>query len=237
MTWIDYWKKDELWSRSRLWRINAALFVRRAKAVVSYDETDSVLDIGSGPGYIEESLAPHVKSICSADVSEKFLESLKENCTRFPNVSTRLLREDYTDLSVCGTKFSLFLCVSVVQYYNDISEVEKLIRSARKIALPGSRMLISDLPLKRNFFGFAWDCLCSFCLSIKEGYAAALLSTAFKRWFGSSDYKSFSQKNRTLYFSIRGIRDLMKRMDLDATIIRKNLSIYANRPALLIRFR
>lgn len=234
--WIDYWGQDDFWRDSLLWKRNAELFFQRADRIVRFRKNDSVLNIGCGPGHMEALLAPVVKSIHAADVIQQFVSLCKKRCVDYDNVSVGLLGDDYTDLSACGRLFSLILCISVVQYYRDMSEVEALIASARKIALPGARMLIADLPLKRGKIGFVWDALCSCLLSIREGYIWLLLRTVFARWLRRSRYKSFYNKTRQLYFTISDIESLIERMGLEARIIRKNFSVYANRPSLLIQF-
>jgi len=47
--WIVYWNQDNFWTHSRLWRINAELFFRRAAPIVHFKKTDSVLNVGCGP--------------------------------------------------------------------------------------------------------------------------------------------------------------------------------------------
>ncbi|MBU0478231.1 class I SAM-dependent methyltransferase [bacterium] len=234
--WIDYWGQDDFWKDSQLWERNSELFFRYTKQIVAFKKDDSVLNIGCGSGHLEARLAPLVKTIHAVDVVEQFITLCKKRCSNFNNVEVGLLGDDYTDLSVCRRSFSIILCVSVVQYYSDLSEVEALINSARKVALPGARMLIADLPLKRGKIGFVWDALCSCFLGIREGYMWLLLRTFFARWLCSSHYKSFNDEKRPLDFTIRDIESLIQHMGLEAKIIRKNLSIYANRPSLLIYF-
>jgi len=235
--WIEYWSQDDFWVRSKLWRINAELFFRRVAPILQFRKTDSVLNLGCGPGYLEMHLAPIVESIYALDTSEQFVSLCQKNCEVYPNVTVKRLKEEnYTDLSVCGRRFQTFLCVSLVQYYRDMSEVEALIRSAQGTALPGAQMLIADLPQKRGLVGFAWDGVYSFLLSLREGYPLVFLSTAWS-WLRKSWLECpLRETTQPLYFSIPEIKDLIRRMKLNATIITTNLSVYANRPSLLIRF-
>jgi ubiquinone/menaquinone biosynthesis C-methylase UbiE len=235
-SWIDYWTKDGFWKDSLLWKINSELFFRRVAPIVGLRKDDSVLDIGCGSGHLELFLAPVVKSILAVDVAEGFLESCRKRCENCDNVNVATLGTDYTDLSVFGRSFSLILAVSVVQYYKNISEIEALITSAGNVSLPGARMLIADMPLRRGKSGFVWDALCSCALSIRERYLWTLLHTAFIRWTGGCVYKSFCNEVKTLDFTTDELKLLIQRMGLKARIIRTNLSVYANRPGLLIQF-
>jgi len=235
--WVDYWSQDDFWKDLRLWEINSRILFKRAKTLIKFQENDSVLDIGCGPGYTDILLAPLVKSVYAVDVAKQFIDLCAKRCKDYKNVSVgNLSRDDYTNLEGFGGPFSSILCVSVVQYYRSMSEVETLISSARKIASPGALMLIADLPLERGRLGFVWDAFCSCLLSIRKGYAQILLHAAFRRWFQGSHYKAFYGKAQQLYFSIGTLESLIKRFNLNAKIIRGTFSVYANRPSLLIKF-
>ncbi len=232
--WLEYWDKDDFWHSSKLWKINVEVFFRRAEKILKYDVNDAVLNIGSGPGYFETLLSPRVKSILSVDTSARFVEMCRSNCRMLSNVSTAIMaKNNYTDLAVFNRSFSLILCVSVVQYYKNMAEIESLIRSARKAAKPGARMLIADLPLKRKTAGFLWDAFCSLLMSIKEGYLPSLLGIAYGKCVRGAKYE-FGNESNILGFTIRDIKSLIARMGLRAEIIKSSLSVCANRPSILI---
>ena len=235
-SWIEYWNHDDFWCSSKMWKINMNLFLQRTEPVVKFRKDDTILNIGCGPGSLEMRLAEKVGSIVALDTSERFVKMCRQNCKIYSNVSAHVLGENYTDLSLCDKSFSLFLCVSVVQYYKDMAEIEKLIRSAQKIAVPGARMLIADLPLKRNFAGFVWDAIGCFLMSAKEGYTIELLRTAYKKYCTKSEYNSFNRAENLLFFTIKDIIALIERMGLKVTVIKHSLSVYANRPSILISF-
>jgi len=236
--WIEYWNQDNFWSSLNLWELNAQVFLRRAEKFVKFKEHDMVLDIGSGPGVLAHKLARKVKSVLAVDAAPNFVDIARMHCKNDPNVDVGLLGNDYTDLTVffSSQKFSLLLCVSVVQYYNNIKEVEELIRSAQKVVLPGGRMLIADLNLKRSKMGFVWDAFSSVLQSLREGYTLELFRMAWNRWFTLSHYHKVYSSSRLLELNYVEIESLIERMELKAEIIRDSLSIYANRPSLLIHF-
>ena len=234
VTWIKYWETDKFWKDSPLWKVNAELFFRRAKKIIKFSKNDSVLNIGCGSGYLEPLIAPSVRQIHAMDTAEQFVERCRQNCANYPNVTFSLQGRNYTDLKDLDSSFSLILCVSVVQYYRDIAEIEALITSAMDVALPGARMLIADLPLDRGFVGFSWDALCSCLQSVREGYGRSLLRTALVIWLQRTSYRSFRLETGELRFNIPIIESLVERMGLNARIIRENLSVYSNRPSLLI---
>jgi ubiquinone/menaquinone biosynthesis C-methylase UbiE len=235
-SWIEYWNRDDFWGRLNLWELNARIFLRRAEGLLEFKKEDQVLDVGCGPGELALALSGNVQSVLAVDAAPQFVDMTRERCRNAPNVDAALTGSDYTDLTVFGRRFSLFLCISVVQYYNRIGEVEALIRSAQTVALPGARMLIADLNLKRNTAGFFYDAVCSVLQSLWNGYILSLLRMAWNRWCVAAGYRNVHSSSRLLEFSYSDIEALIERMGLNAQIIRRSFSIYANRPSLLIHF-
>ncbi|MFH1478229.1 MAG: class I SAM-dependent methyltransferase [Candidatus Omnitrophota bacterium] len=234
--WIKYWKKECLWKNSGLWKQNAKFFIAKSKALFDLDKNSSVLNIGCGSGYLEELLAPKVKKIHSVDISEQFLAICKSRCSEYDNVTASLLGNDYTDLSMVNDKFSVIICIGVIEYFKDIDEIKKLILSAQKIALPGAKMFIGDLPAKRNMPGFLWDAACSFFQSIRYMYLWSFLTTSIYFLLNKSSYRSLLKKEKLLFMTTEKLKSLISELKLNAKIIDKGLSVYANRTSILIKF-
>ncbi len=230
-SWRDYWNKDEFWSSSKIWEINNRFFYKKLKAIPNLRLDGNILDIGCGAGYLAELLAPDAMAVTAADTSARFVEMTRLRSARYSNVHAVQLGENYTDLSGLG-KFSLILSHSVVQYYKDFSEVAALIRSACAAAEPGAKILVADFPLKRSFLGKIWDAAGSIFNSVKDGYFAELLRIGFKA--GRTPYAFFSRRQPSLEFSLEEIERLARGCEFKTTILRSSLSIYANRPSLLI---
>lgn len=234
--WRDYWNRETLWRESALGGISAGILLRRTREILTFDLHDSVLEIGCGPGHLAALLAPRVGSVHAVDIAPRSVESCRERCRGLDNVTVGLLGSDYTDLAACGGPFTRFLCVSVVQYYRDVTEVKRLIRSARAIAAPGAAMLIADLPLERTAAGFAWDALGTLAGALRGGYLGPLLRAARGRWGTGSAYRTCQNRAGSLLFTRTVLDELVRGTGLRATVLRGSLSIYANRPSLLLGF-
>ncbi len=234
--WVDYWNKDDLWSNLPLWETNNRIFLQGAEKIVQLSKKDTVLNIGCGSGYLEAVLAPKVNSILAVDVSEQFVKMCKERCRSHDNVSVELLDKEYTNFNIFKKSFSLIFCISVIQYYKSMNEVELLIRSASSISEPGGRMLIADIPMKRNNIGFIWDAICSVLMSIKKGYFLQLLNAVYAKWIRNRSYNRSAKQIKQIYFDKKEIASLIKRTGINAKVVNQSLSVYANRPSLLIHF-
>jgi predicted TPR repeat methyltransferase len=66
---------------------------------LSLTKADTVLDMGSGCGFIARAMAPYVKQIHCADLNEGFLQICKAEVSQFDNVVCHLVRyADFTAL-------------------------------------------------------------------------------------------------------------------------------------------
>ncbi len=234
--WKAYWSEDNFWKNSCVFKINAEIFFRQANKVVEFKKDDTILNVGCGLGYLEILLSPKVKSICAVDIAGQFVDLCKKKCRDLNNITVNLIKDSSNSLSICEKHFSLILCISVVQYFKDMIELESFIKLLRNIALPGGRALIADIPRKRTVVGFVWDILCSLVLAIQRGYALSLFRTGIKKLMHDLCHGSLYGELKSLYFTKKELELLIQRTGLDARILQKDFSVYANRLSLLIRF-
>lgn len=233
-TWREYWNLDQSWRGSKIWQINARILAGRLTRLVQLSQDDRVLTVGCGSGYLENLLAPRVRSILATDTSEHFVKECSELCHPHMNVQTALLGENYTQISRFG-KFSLVICSSVVQYYKNFQELEDLLRSAREAVIPGGRILISDLPLEKRWFGKLGDLSCTLIEAGLRGYLPDLLGHFLSLSLKPSGYRIFSKINQSLFFPMPVLQNLIKKSDMRGEIIPGKLSVHVNRPGLLFR--
>lgn len=234
-SWLEYWARDEFWLNSGAWKLNADIFLRRSAPWIEFHAADAVLTIGCGAGHLEALLAPRVERIHTVDTSDRYLEICRARCAPFKNVSVQRLGDRYTDLSICPGPFSLILCVSVVQYYRRMEEISELIQSAKSIARPGARMLVADLPRRRDVLGKLYDDLCTMGTAIREGHALTLARDAIALRKVSA-YRTVALRTPVLQFSPADLAEIARVNRLNATVIPTSLSAVANRPSLLIQF-
>jgi ubiquinone/menaquinone biosynthesis C-methylase UbiE len=231
-SWIDYWKSETLFGEFQ-WQENMDIFVRTSRPIMDYGPADVVLDVGCGPGYLEAALKDSVRELHGVDVSERYLQRCRERFSGQPNVFFYKLDEtNYTDLTpVAGKRFSKIVCLSVVQYYKSIDEVETLIRNVREVALPGARFLIADITIHGGWLKDTWGVL-------KTAYEERCFwkTLFFLVRARTSDYYRVRATQGLLSFTMPQLSDMISRLGLNAEILSTRLTTNSNRKHLLVRF-
>ncbi len=230
--WIPWWQAETI-TRDTDWRKNMEIFVRATRPLLEYGAHDVVLDLGCGPCALAEFIADSVKEIHCLDVSARYLDLCRKKFAGRDNVFFYKLDESrYTDLSIFeDRKFSLVVCSSVIQYYRNIGEVEKIIREVRRIARPRARFLIADIPTRR---GSLSDTLGLLKTGFRENYLLESMRVLYRKTM--SDYRKRRSATGLLFFSISDLDRLIDRLDLSARILSTPLTVNANRRHLLVQF-
>lgn len=236
-SWCEFWEAEKFWTYPEIFKINAEILYTRTCELLELSKEDKILDIGCGPGFYEKLVSKDVKSILAVDTSESFLKVCEETNKNYANVQTHKLNANYTDLSFVGDeRFSVFLSISVIQYYSSCEEVEALIRAAQSVALPGAKMLIADVPVKRAWWEKIVDLVQTFLLSLRGGYFLKLFGQVLKEWPAILNYRSQAKKTNHLNVSRTSLKELAQKMGLKAEFLDQNFSICANRLNILIHF-
>jgi ubiquinone/menaquinone biosynthesis C-methylase UbiE len=230
--WLEWWDSESIITHAT-WFNNMEIFVTASDALLHYDSQDIILDIGSGPGYLATFLKDKVQEIHCLDTSKRYLDLCRDKFSKDKSIFIYGLDKDnYTDLTLLKNKrFSKIICQSVIQYYRSINEVEKLVEEVRRIALPGARFLISDIPSTNNLVLLAYGLL-------KTALRKDRLSEVGKLLFqiGTSKYRKAYSSLRLLTLSDAQLKGLVDKLGLDADILNMNLTCNENRRHLLIRF-
>jgi len=230
--WVVYWNNKNF-SSEKIYRMNMDIFIRATDPILGYHNKDTVLDIGSGFGYLPAFLKNRVKEIHCLDVSEWFLDlSIKQFSQKKNIFFYKLDLDNYTDLSIVKDKtFSKIICLGVIPYYKNIEELERLIEEVRKVAAPGAKFIITDIPTDTKVYSGAWSLL-------KTGLSKLLLFEVIKQliMYRISDYYKIRSSIGLLVLSKERINSLIQRLDLDADIISTPMTINKGRLHILIRF-
>lgn len=231
--WIEWWKTENIVSPAT-WLNNMEIFVTASDSLLHYNSADTILDIGCGPGYLAAFLKDRVKEIHCLDTSQRYLDLCKDKFGGHNNVFFyKLAADNYTDLSFLkGKNFSIIICQSVIQYYKETGEVESLIKEVQRIAAPGGRFLISDIPVRSSMATHVYGLL-------KGSFRRKRLVEISRMLFqavASAKHRTAYLSSGLLTFSEDKLKALIHKLHLDADVLTSRLTVNENRRHLLIRF-
>jgi 2-polyprenyl-3-methyl-5-hydroxy-6-metoxy-1,4-benzoquinol methylase len=229
--WIKFWNEQHVFPPVFLEK-NMRIFYAESNRILSYDQNDVILDIGCGPGLLEDFLLPVVKRIVALDTSANFIH---ENNDRF-NAPDRLtfiqLGDEYTDLSFMPeATFTKVICLSVVQYYRSVNEIITLIDQTRRLVQPAGKMLIADIPVTTSIFN---DLINLIKTAFRERMMIATLGFLFRARLGA--YHQMQNQQGLLRLSATDLRKVCDAVPDDTQILHQRMSLNPNRTHLLISF-
>ena len=230
--WLDFWHSENIFEPFQ-WEKNTEIFMYGTEGILDYKPTDRVLDIGCGPGTLESHLKNRVGEICGLDISAGYVDQCREKFKNCLRLSFHQIGENYLDFSFLGRerKFDKIICHGVVQYYRGLHEVESLIREVRKIANPGARFLISDIPLKGGRSSFMTAFLKK---SYQEGFLWDLVRFTW-RALRSPYYKAFRSQG-LIQVRREDLIALKDSLAVEGKLLDNPLSLSMHRIHLLIEF-
>ncbi len=234
--WREFWNRESALFSRRNWSKNMEIFLRNAKTHLDLQSEDRLLDIGCGAGDLEEALAGSVSEIVAVDVSRALIDQCRLRLASMPHVRFHLLGNDPFDYSSLGEKpFDKIICLSVVQYLRDLSELNRLVAEVGRLAKPGARMLIADLCLSDSASSSLYASLRA---AYREKYLFSHGLFLFRLVF--SDYSRLYRKSGLFQFSEEGLKQwlesLSKEHSIKARRISHPLTLSLNRAHVLLEF-
>ncbi len=230
-TWLDFWQKENEFDNSM--SANYAYFLDRVERYAPLNKTLRVLDIGSGPANLEDAWHDRVGELHGLDISQRYNEIARAKHAAHANVFFHdIPTDDYLNFDVvAGKQFDLIIVMSVVQYYRDAAEVEKLLANIKALAAPGAKALVCDLIVEEGVLG---DVLSILGRSLRQGKLLSMLNLLFRLRFSS--YYKVRQENGFLVIPKNEWLAMCKRLELNARFIDEPITMQQERQSLLIQF-
>ena len=129
---------------------------------------ESVVDVGSGPGYLAAEMAAEVGTagrVSGVDISEAMLTIARDRCSKLTDsAQVEFQLGDATQLPFHDDSFDLAVSTQVYEY---VADVDAALREARRVLNPGGRILIVDTD---------WDSI------VWHGADRALTATILAAW-------------------------------------------------------
>ena len=232
--WVEYWNKDNIWSRSTFWRRQMEVFVRLTADVMDYNENDKVLDFGCGSGNFAEITAHKVGSILCADMSENYVSICANKFSEVANVSVVRVNPDLSDLTSLGSGFTKVICFSVMHYFPDLDYVTRFIKDVQQIAVPGTKLLIGDIGNNNR----TWiDNFRALTFTLREGMFVDALKLIARIWLVDPNYRKIKQGGDS-YLSIPDtyLMELGAELGVKVTNVETQLTVNANYKHVLIEY-
>jgi 2-polyprenyl-3-methyl-5-hydroxy-6-metoxy-1,4-benzoquinol methylase len=228
-TWVDFWRQKNEFDNSM--QVNYNYFLDRVKKYVTPNKQSLVLDIGSGPGNLEDAWFDQVKEIHGVDISERYNAIGREKHRDHPNVFFHdLPANDYLNFSlVSGKKFDIIIVMSVLQYYRDKEEVVQLLKNIQALAAPGAQILLCDLIIQHSMLKELFQVFLQY---FKAGKFFSALSLFYRLRFSS--YYEIKKNNGFLMLSTEEWKKILAELHLKAIFLEEPLTLQKSRKNILI---
>lgn len=230
-SWLDFWQKENEFDDSM--SANYAYFLARVEEFIPLSSTKTVLDIGSGPGNLEDAWHGRVAEIHGLDISERYNAIARAKHAHHPNVYFHNLpANDYLNFSpVAGRRFDIIIVMSVVQYYRNAAEVEDLLAAIKQVAAPGAQALICDLIVEESVLK---DVLSIIDRSLRQGQLLSMMKLLFRLRFSS--YYTIRKTNGFLVIPESTWLAMCRRLGLNARFVPEPLTMQQERRNLFVQF-
>ncbi len=195
--WRNVWNEKALddnifvqIGRSSYTPVEFFLMIKDIQKVLNLKNTDIVLDAGGATGWVSIAISPFVKKVYMFDYSDNMIKRATEYTKNFNNIvvyqDDLLYIENTKKLNV---KFDKVIVGSVLQYFNDYNEVEKVIKNIYDVMKNGGKGLFYHNP----------------DVNKKEEY---IESYNRLNWGESDIKKALEYENRRLWLDFNKIKDI-----------------------------
>lgn len=224
--WINFWDGQSVYS-DKFFHEAMKICLERSAKLLTPGPDDIVLDIGCGTGVLAQLLHEKVKEIHCVDTAPKMVEKARKALSSADNVYFNVLDADnFTDLSMFeDKKFDIVIVASVVQYYPDVSVLEKLIKEIMRVTKPGFRVLITDIHDKHSLIK---DAGVQLWTALKNMYIFEVLRAFVKAKFGSN-YLSVKESEGYLTTNKKELESLFAGLGIKGEVRDDSLTVNGGR--------
>lgn len=120
------------------------LYLQDVNAALQLDKSDTLLDIGGASGWVTLFLSPFVNSVTMFDYSDKMIEKAEQltyGCT-----NTSVFQDNILSMKYLQGTYSKVLVGSVLQYLNNMDEVEQALRKIYNVMPYYGKCLLTHNP-------------------------------------------------------------------------------------------
>ena len=227
--WTEFWRGKNEFDNSM--DVNTSYFLNRVKRYIALTKETMMLDIGSGPGHLEDAYFDQVKEIHGMDISERYNAAGREKHRDHSNVFFHnLSATNYLDFSMLnGKKFDIIIVMSVLQYYKNKEEVVRLLKNIQSLAVPGAKVLLCDLIVQQSMFQEIIEIMFEYLKAGKFIYAISLFAR-----LRFSKYYDVKKNNGFLILAEKDWKEILSQVNMKGSFIKEKLTLHKRRKNILI---
>jgi len=228
--WREFWDNQEAIDDA-YWEQHIRHFLACAADVLPFGPDDVVLDIGAGTGHFARAVAPLVREVHCLEASPRYARECERRLANLPNAFVHQVPPGRPgSFKALGRSFTRINCLSVIQYFDEPGDFEAMLAALKPAAAPDALLLVGDIRIRGSL-------LADLAGSIAGGLRAGLLGAKLRllwRMF-RSQYRT-ARKAKLLDFSQRELLQAAENQGLDASFVKRRLTMNATRRHMLIRF-
>lgn len=230
-SWSEFWQQKNDFDESMI--DNYQFFLSKVESYVQPDASSRVLDIGSGPGHLEDAWHNRVAEIHGLDISERYNQIALSKHNNHPHVFFHHLKpDDFLNFSFLGNKkFDIIIVMSVLQYYPDKEKVKELLKTIQQFAAPGAKLLLCDLVVHE---GMLKDLMSILWESLWKGRLFSMLQFLFKLRF--SKYYQIKKKEGFLVIREEEWSSLLHELQLQFEFLQEPITLQKDRKTIKVHF-
>lgn len=231
--WELFWKKSPI-GFNAVMQQSTLFFSQQYEKKFPIKLTDNLLDIGCGPGFFMDHLKDRFGNIHGTDISKTYIDLCKVKFADYETLKFSVSKPyDYEayDHQIVENKINQVVMLSVLQYYNSLADVKKLLVSLKNTASQQKfTLMLADISPENH--SSVSDVIDLIKHSFKKGYMLKFIGFIFYALF--SDY-SKTKKSGLLEINSSFFVDVAQELNLNIKII-KNLTVHSSRYSVLVTY-
>lgn len=232
--WDNFWTNDQ-GEFNDIMYINTFFFASKVNKQLKLKSTDKILDYGCGPGYFSDYFAQAATEkpiIIGADINSSYVALCKKKHPRsiFINITPDFSsNEKILNEQLSGKNFDYVILLSIIQYFESIKDLEKLVRLFAGVLQQNGKLIIADVIDHKT--SSVKDALALFIKCIQQSKLKSFFK--FITYLIFSNYRKLVNDIPLLKVSETTLREIAKNNNMNLTKV-DGLTIHPSRSSYLL---
>jgi 2-polyprenyl-3-methyl-5-hydroxy-6-metoxy-1,4-benzoquinol methylase len=190
--WDSFWKAQRH-SFDEVMKVSTHHFARKIEKSLQLGPADEILDYGCGPGFLLDYFSGRKISVTGVDINDFYIDQARKNhpaSILIQITSDTTANESILNKYLHGKKFNYIILLSIVQYFQNMSEIEKVIKMLVPYLKKDGKIVLADI-VDQNTSAIR-DTLAIFFECVSRGKTISFFKFIYYLMFSS--YNKFSRK-------------------------------------------